>query len=126
MQTATTRAQRDAAAQIGTRVEALLTDYASEAGLANNPRSIIAIENIQRTLVNQNFSGATPNARTRMDDGTWFIRVVVRKADANRMIANAVNNETANFAEFRADRALQMLNTEINRTQFRSDGRGID
>ena len=126
MQTATARARQDAAAQIAARVEALLTDYANEAGLADNPRSVIAIENIQRTLVNMNLSGATPNARTRMDDGAWFVRVAVRKADAQRTINSAVNNEMANYAEFRADRAIQMLNSEISKTQFKSDGRSTD
>ena len=119
MQTATTRAQTDAARQIGTLVQAMLTDYANESGLANDPRSLIAIENIERNLVNMNLSGAIVNKREQMTDGTWWVRVSVGKAAAIRQITSVVNNEVADYAEFRAERALQMLEFEINRTQSR-------
>ena len=119
MQTATQNAQRDVAAQVSVLVQGLLENYANESGLASNPRSMIAIENITRTLVNMNLSGATVNARTRMDDGTWYVRVEYRKSDAQRTAANVVNNEMADFAEFRSDQFRRQLDFEIDRTQSR-------
>jgi hypothetical protein len=124
MQTATTRAQRDAAMQISAMVRGELIDYANESGLATNPRSMIAIENIGTNLVNMNLSGATTNARDRMPDGTWYVRVSVRKADAQRQVNSIVNNEMADFAEFRADQALRRLETSIASTTSRPTGVG--
>jgi len=116
-ETATTRAQRDVGRQISTLVQGLLTDYAKESGLANNSRSIQSIENIGRNLVNVNLSGATPNARKRMPDGTWWVRVAVKKADAQKAVNSIVNNEMADFAEFKAAEALKMLDYELGKAQ---------
>jgi hypothetical protein len=66
-----------------------------------------------------NLSGAIVNKREQMTDGTWWVRVSVGKAAAIRQITSVVNNEVADYAEFRAERALQMLEFEINRTQSR-------
>jgi len=117
MRTAESRAQRSAAAQIGTLVQELLTDYANESGIIGNTRSLVAIENIGRSLVNMSLSGATINAREIMPDGTVFVRVTVRKATAMRQISSIVNNEVADFAEFRAAQALQKLDFELSRAQ---------
>jgi hypothetical protein len=121
-ETATTRAQRDAARQISALVRGELIDYAAQSGLASNPRSMMAIENIGTNLVNMNLSSATVNARERMPDGTWYVRVSVRKADVNRQVNSVVNNEMANFAEFRADQALRRLEHSINNSSMRPQG----
>ena len=126
LETATTRAQRDVGRQLSVLVQGMLIDYANESGLANNPRSIQSIENIGRNLVNVNISGASPNARTRMNDGTWWVRVAVRNADAQRAITSIVNHEMADFAEFRADQALRRLDFELNRTPSRPEPRSVD
>ena len=126
METATTRAQRDVARQISASVQALLTDYANESGLQGNSRSVQSIENIGRNLVNMNLSGATPNQRTRMPDGTWYVRVSVKKADAQKTVNSIVNHEMADFAEFKADQALRMLDSELSKTQSRPQVRSED
>jgi (2Fe-2S) ferredoxin len=78
---------------------------------------LIAIENIGRNVVNMNLTGATVNAREQMPDGTWYVRVTVRKANAMRQVNAIVNNEVADFAEFRAAQAIQRLDFEVNRAQ---------
>jgi len=122
MQTATTRAQTDAARQIGALVKAMLTDYANESGLASNPRSMVAIENIEQNLVNMQLS-ATTNKREEID-GTWWVRVAVKKSDAKRQIDNIVKNETADYAEFRAAQALDRLNRTIDSSSIKGTGLG--
>jgi hypothetical protein len=119
METAESRARRAVAAQIGIMVQGMLTDYAKESGLAENSRSIQSIERIGRDLVNMNISGATPNARKRMPDGTWWVRVSVRKADAQKSIGAVVDNEMADFAEFKADQALKALDAQLGKNQPR-------
>ena len=126
METATTRAQRDIARQISASVQGLLTDYARESGLQNNSRSIQSIENIGRNLVNANLSGASVNKRTKMPDGTWYVRASIKKADAQRTINSIVNHEMADFAEWKSDQALRMLDSELAKTQSRPVPRGED
>jgi hypothetical protein len=119
MQVAESRARRNAAEQIGSTVQGMLTDYANESGLASNPRSMIAIESIGRNLVNMELRGAVTNKREAMPDGTIWIRVAVRKADAMGGIQSTVRNEMADYAEFRADRALQQMEHSMNTTSAR-------
>ena len=126
METATTRAQRDVARQISTLVQGMLTDYASESGLQDNSRSIQSIENIGRNLVNMNLSGAVPNARKRMPDGTWWVRVSVKKADAQKTVNSVVDHEVADYAEFKADQAIKMLDFELGKAQSKPTPRSED
>ncbi|MCL2276682.1 MAG: hypothetical protein FWC21_02165 [Treponema sp.] len=126
MQTATTRAQAEAALQISSLVQAMLTDYASESGIIDNPRSIIAIENIQRNIINMNLSGSGINARERMSDGTWWVRIAVKKEDALKQIDLIINNEAADYAEFRADQAIRQLDYQLNNAQTKPTPRGED
>jgi hypothetical protein len=126
LQTATSRARRDIAEQVSVLVQGMLTDYANESGLSNNPRSTVSIENIGRDIINLQLSGAQPNAREQMPDGTWWVRVAYRKADTIRDVNNIVNHEMADFAEFQAERALRMLDTQLDRSQSRPTPRSTD
>ena len=124
MDTAVTRAQRDAASQISALVQAMLTDYANESGIASNPRSMIAIENIGKNIVNLQLNSTVE----RRDDlnGTWWVRVAVLKSDAKRQLDSLVNNEAADYAEFRAAQAIQRLNFEIDRASLKGVGTGAN
>ena len=111
--TAQSRAQRDVASQISVYAAELLTDYASESGLADDARSMIAIENIGKTVTNMQLNGARRQKMQQMSDGTWWVRVEVLKGDALKQVGSIVNNETANYAEFRAAEALKKLEFEM-------------
>ena len=124
MQTATSRAHRDAAQQISVLVQGELIDYASQSGLANDPRYMMSIENIGTNLVNMSLSGAAINVRERMPDGTWFVRVAVRKTELTRQVNSIVTNEMADFADFRADQALRRLEYSIENSTTRPVGVG--
>ena len=119
MQRATQLAQQDVANQISVLVQGSLTGYANESGDLNNSRSIQSIESITRTLTNMNLSGAVPDKRDLADDGTWWVRVMYRKADAQRTINQVVNNEMADYAEFKADQALKRLEYDLEKSQSR-------
>ncbi|MDR2541907.1 MAG: hypothetical protein LBC80_00430 [Treponema sp.] len=121
MELATTRAQRDAARQISVLVQGELIDFANESGLAENPRSMMSIENIGRNIINLDLVGATVNERALIE-GTWYVRVAVNKANINRQVESIVNNEMADFAEFRADQALRRLEHQINNSSVRPQG----
>ena len=113
LRVAEVRARTNAAEQIGTTVQGMLTDYYNEAGDVNNPRAVRAVESINRSLVNQEVRGATPNERWQAPDGTWWVRVQVSKTDAMASILQTVRNESADYAEFRSSQALQQLEYQL-------------
>jgi hypothetical protein len=126
MQTATSRARRDVAAQISIQVQGMLTDYARESGLADSSRSIQSIENIGRDLINLNLSGASPNARERAQDGTWWVRVEISKDNVKKDVNSIINHEMAAFAEFEAERAIRLLDAQLDKLQSRPTPRSVD
>jgi hypothetical protein len=116
-ETATSRARRNVAAQLGTLVQSMLTDYAREAGTLQNSTSIQFIESVTRNVVDMNVSGAVPNAKKRMSDGTWWVRVALKKADAQKLASDIIENEASMYAEFKAQEALRMLDYQIGQAQ---------
>ena len=124
--TATSRARRDVAAQLGTLVQSMLTDYAREAGTLQNSTSLQFIESVTRNVIDMNISGASPNAQRRMPDGTWWVRVSLKKADAQKLASDIIENEASRYAEFKAQEALRMLDAQIANTQSRPTPRSED
>jgi len=113
METASTRASREIARNISQLAQGLLTDFASEAGLVNDPISIMHIESIGRNLVNAPLSGARINMRQLMPDGTWYIRVAVPKSEIKNIIISAYDNEASRFAEWKKEEALEKLDSML-------------
>jgi hypothetical protein len=125
-QTANSRARRDVAGQLSVLVQGMLTDYAREAGTLNDSTSIQFIESVGRDLINANLSGAAPNARKRMPDGTWWVRVALNKADAQKAVNDVVDNEAARFADFKAQEALKMLDQKLADADIKPTPRSED
>jgi len=113
LETATARAQRDVARQISVLVQGMLTDAARAAGTLNNPNTSQFIQSVGRNLVNANLTGASPNARKLMPDGTWWVRVSLRKSEAKKVINDVYDSEAARFAEFKAKEGLKEMDAEI-------------
>jgi len=113
METASTRASREIARNISQLVQGLLTDYAREAGLANDPSSIMHIERIGRNLINVNLSGARINIRELMPDGAWYVRVAVPISEIMNDVSSAYDNEASGFAEWKREEALKRLDSML-------------
>lgn len=120
------RARRDVAAQLSAMVQAMLTDYTRTAGTLENSTSLQFIESVGRELINAQLNGAVINKRAHMEDGSWWIRVQFRKADAKKAITDIIDNEAAQFAEFKAQEALKMLDAQLANTQSKPQARGED
>jgi hypothetical protein len=114
-QAATSRARRAVAEQLSVLVQGMLTDYAREAGTLNDSTSLQLVESVGRDVVSNQLSGAAPNARKRMPDGTWWVRVSLQKADAKKAAASAIDSEAARFADFKAGEALKMLDAQLDK-----------
>jgi hypothetical protein len=104
----------------------MFIDYAREAGTLNDSTSTQFIESIGRDLINANLSGATPNARKRMPDGTWWIRVALNKADAQKAINDVIDSESARYAEFKAREASKMLDQKLSEASIKPTPRSED
>jgi hypothetical protein len=125
-QTAVSRARRDVAGQLSILVQGMLIDYAREAGTLNDSTSIQFIESVSRDLIDANLSGSVPNARNRMSDGTWWVRVALNKADARKAVNDIVDNEAARFADFKAQEALKMLDQKLSEAEINPTPRSVD
>ena len=125
-ETAQTRARRDIAAQLSVMAQSMLTDYAKESGTLNNTASIQSIERIAQELININLAGAVPSAQKRMDDGTWWIRVSMKKSDAEKVVNDVFTTEASRYADFKAAEAAKMLHERIDQTQSKPTPRSTD
>jgi len=125
-ETALSRARRDVGAQLSALAQSMLTDYARESGTLNDTASIQSIERIAQELINVNLSGATPSAQKRMDDGTWWIRVSLKKADADKVVNDVFTTEASRYADFKAAEAAKLMQERINQTQSRPTPRSED
>jgi len=113
LETATARAQRDIARQINVLVQGMLEDASRAAGTVKSPNSSQFAQSVGRTLINANLSGAAPNARKLMPDGTWWVRVSLKKTDAKKVISDAYDSEAARYAEFKGREGLKTMDDEL-------------
>ena len=125
-ETALSRARRDVAAQLSVLAQSMLTDYARESGTLNDTASIQSIERVAQEIINVNLSGASPNAQKRIDDGTWWIRVSMKKADAQKAVNDVFTTEASRYADFKAAEASKMMQDRINQTQSKPTPRSAD
>jgi len=125
-ETALSRARRDVAAQLSAMAQSMLTDYARESGTLNETASIQSIERVAQELINVNLNGATPSAQKRMDDGTWWIRVTLKKADAQKAVNDVFTTEASRYADFKAGEASRMMQERIAQTQSKPTPRSTD
>lgn len=123
---AMSRARRDVAAQLSVLAQSMLTDYARESGTLQNTASIQSIERVSQELINVNLSGASPNAQKRLDDGTWWVRVSIKKTDAKKVVDDIFTTEASRYADFKAAEASRMMQDRLNQTQSKPKPRSED
>jgi len=121
--TALARARADIAKQVSVTVQSMLTDYAQEAGADNDTQTITFIEKITKEVANIQLNGAVTKKQYAAKDGTWYVMVYFPK-DALLKDVNEVftRNEDAAFAEFKAQQALERLNSELENNPPKSAG----
>ena len=112
---AMSRARADIARQISVTVDTMLTDYFQEAGVENDTQTMQFIESITKEVASVELKGATPAKNYIAKDGTVYVML---QYPLNSFVEEQVadifqRNESAEFAEFKADQALQKLNHEL-------------
>ena len=122
--TAFSRARDDVARQVEVEVKNAITDYAQEAGVDGQKQTIEFIETISRQIVNITLRGVRTEKTKVSKDGTVYA-LVSYGLDAFRedAVAEFKRNEHAAFAEFKAEKALEKLNYELENTPPKAGGK---
>ena len=115
--TAEARARVAVARQLNTKVQAMFTDYNLDAGNVGSQASTSLQEDVSRQITNVDISGARPIKSWRSPDGTWWFLVEYKKSDAKNAAASILRNEEAAFAQFKAQQALNMLDSQLAKNE---------
>jgi hypothetical protein len=113
MTMAESRARQNIAFQLSTEVEAMITDYARDAGTINDQASLQLAETVGRQITQTTLSGVSPVKRWKANDGTWWYLVQLKKSDAARIASDIIDNEAARYAEFKTMEALKMMDAQL-------------
>lgn len=113
-QTAVARARTDIAFQMDTRVESMLTDYFQEAGSGDDTQAITFVESISKQIANIELKNAKTVEVYAAVDGNWYAMVTYPVRELVSEVENLFQrNETAAFAEFKADEAMRRLDASL-------------
>jgi hypothetical protein len=116
MDTADARARQSLGSQLSTNVQAMITDYAREAGTQDNKAALEFVEVVGRQLVNVDLRGARVVKREKMKDGTYWTLVSYSKADAAQIAATVLESESSRYSEFKAAEALKLMEQQLSKT----------
>ena len=120
---ALSRARDDIARQVEVLVKNAITDYAQEAGEGDNKQTIEFIETVSRQLVEVTLKGLKTKEVAVGKDGTVYALV---EYPINTLLDAAnetfARNEASAFAEFKADQALQKMNSELQNNPPQAGG----
>jgi outer membrane murein-binding lipoprotein Lpp len=117
MTTAEARARTSVARQLDAKVDAMFTDYMRDAGTVGSQAALSLQEDVGRQVTSMRLNGARPIKRWKAPDGTWWCLVEYRVSDAKAALGAIFNSEAAQYAEFKADEALRMLDAELAKSE---------
>jgi hypothetical protein len=112
---AVSRAREDIAFQMNATIEAAIIDYAQEAGVDDNNQVVNFVENISRQVTETTLRGAQTDQVAQGPDGTIYALVSYPRDGFIGAADEAFKrNEDAAFAEFKAEQALEYLDSQVN------------
>jgi hypothetical protein len=110
------RARQSLAFTLQAHVQAMIVDYARNAGNEGNMASIELVEIVGRQLTDATLTGAAVVKREQTQDGAFWVLMSYKKADAARVAASVIDSEAARYAEFKALEALKMMDTQLSKS----------
>lgn len=116
-------ALQDAARQIGdwksSTIKSAIKDYVQEAGETGNTQSLELLETTSIARANADTSGMLQKLTWVNQDGNYVILVEYPKSDLKNSFKSSLNefvrNESAAYAEFKADEAFRLLEAEMDK-----------
>jgi hypothetical protein len=119
LQMADARARQDIAFQLSAQVQAMITDYARQAGTIDETTALQLSETVGRQLANTTLTGARPEKREKSPDGTWWVMVTYNKADAAKIAGGLIDSEAARYAEFKAMEATKLMDAQLEKAALK-------
>lgn len=111
---ALSRARNDIAFQMNAAIESAIVDYSQEAGADGNTQVVNFVENISRQVTETTLQGTQTEEVAQGSDGTLYALISYPKNGFTEAASEAFQrNEDAAFAEFKADQALEYLDSEL-------------
>ena len=108
------RAREDIAFQMNAAIEAAIVDYSQEAGVDGGSQVISFVETISRQVTETTLQGTRSEEIAQGADGTVYALVSFPTNNFRDQTAQAFQrNGDAAFAEFKADQALQYLDSQL-------------
>lgn len=108
------RAREDIAFQMKASIKAAITDYAQEAGVDGGNQVINFVETVSKQVTDATLVGAKTEKVEAGADGTVYALVSYPlNAFKDTAAQEFARNEDAAFAEFKAQQALERLNSEL-------------
>lgn len=112
---AISRAREDIAFQMNAQIEAAIVDYAQESGVDDNNQVVSFVENVSRQITETTLQGTRPEEVSQGPDGTIYALVSFPEGNYREAASEAFQrNEDAAFAEFKAEEALDYLDSKID------------
>jgi hypothetical protein len=115
--TAEVRARTSVARQLSAKVDAMFNDYMRDAGTVDNQTALSLQENVSRQVTSLQLNGVRPIKRWKAPNGTWWYMVEYNAADAKTVLAPVFTSEEANYAEFKAEEALRMMDAQLSKNE---------
>ena len=122
-------ARADIANQIEAQIKSAVTSYTQEAGVDDETQVVNFAEQVTRQVTDTTLEGARTKQRAIMDDGSVWVLMQYSKNSFLQAFEKAADetakefqrNESAAFADFKTQQALERLEQETENNPTRSE-----
>jgi hypothetical protein len=111
------RARVSIARELDSRVKSMIDDMTQAAG-ASREDSLSFAQTVSRTLTQARLSGARRVETGEGDDGTIYVLVSMKKADASRQASDIINREKIRYAAFENWNAQRELDAALDKYKY--------
>ncbi|MFW5688419.1 MAG: LPP20 family lipoprotein [Spirochaetota bacterium] len=112
---ALSRAREDIAFQMNAAIEAMISDYAQEAGVDGSNQVVSFVERVSRQVTETTLQNTRNEEVAQGNDGTIYALVSYSTSDFVAAAGEAFQrDEEAAFAEFKADEAMRRLDAQLD------------
>jgi hypothetical protein len=114
------RARVSIARELDSRVKGMIDDMTQAAG-ASREDSLSFAQTVSRTLTEARLSGARRVETGEGDDGTIYVLVALKKADAAKQASDIINKEKIKYAAFENWNAQRELDAALDKYKYDGD-----
>jgi hypothetical protein len=114
------RARVSIARELDSRVKGMIDDMTQAAG-ASREDSLSFAQTVSRTLTEARLSGARRVETGEADDGTIYVLVSMKKADASKQASDIINREKIKYAAFENWNAQRDMDAALDKYKYNGE-----